>query len=506
MKTLPQPLAIHRILPTQADSHAWPLHNAPASRQAEQAAAATLPTHTLMRRAGQAVAQLAQALAPHARHIWIAAGPGNNGGDGLDAAIHLQATGKQVHVTWLGDVAKLPPDAADAYRRARQAGIAVSSDWPAFDLGSQDLAIDALLGLGVTRAPSGQLAEAVARLNRCRATVLAVDLPSGLDTDTGWLDTPESEQRCVRAHHTLSLLTLKPGLFTAHGRDQSGCVWFCDLGVSADSSATARLIAPILATNRRHAQHKGSFGNVAVVGGATGMTGAALLAGRAALHAGSGRVYVQLLDHTGSIPVDSGAPELMLRQQIDWHAADAHDYTVVAGCGGGDAIRTALPVLLSRAQRLVLDADALNALAIDSALQTLLVQRAQKGWATVLTPHPLEAARLLGIGASTVQSDRLRHACDLAQRLQSIIVLKGSGTVIRSPQDLAFVNPTGNADLGSAGTGDVLAGWIGALWAQGADALTAAAQAVYQHGLGADHWGQSHPGIRLTASALAASA
>lgn len=497
--------AIHRVLPAGTASPAWPLHGAESSRQIEHAAATGLPEHTLMRRAGAAVAQLALAVAPHARRVWIAAGPGNNGGDGLDAVIHLQASGKAVHVTFLGDASKLPPDAADAYQRALAAGITISSDGPPAELYPQDLAIDALLGLGVTRAPDGRLAAVIEQLNRCPATVLSVDLPSGLDADTGWLNAPESTQRCVRAHHTLSLLTLKPGLFTAHGRDQSGIVWFCDLGAPAPAATSTQLIAHPTSTTRLHAQHKGSFGSVVVVGGAAGMSGAALLAGRAALHAGAGRVYVQLLDHANALPADMGAPELMLRREIDWHSASAAEYTAVVGCGGGDAIRTALPQLLSRAPRLVLDADALNAIAADSSLQTLLIQRAAKSWHTVLTPHPLEAARLLGIRASDVQANRIRCARELAQRLQSVVVLKGSGTVVQPPLGMTLVNPTGNADLGTAGTGDVLAGWIGALWAQGDDALSAASQAVYLHGLHADQWSQTHPGTRLTAGALAAS-
>lgn len=506
MPDLPPTAAIHRILPANATTPRWPLHDTGASRQIEQQAAARLLPHTLMRRAGQAVARLAQAVAPHAQRIWIAAGPGNNGGDGLDAAIHLQAAGKSVHVTLLGEPSRLPPDAADAYRRAQAAGIACSSGWPAFELGPQDLAIDALLGLGIKRAPDGRLAEAVARLNGSAASVLAVDLPSGLDADSGWLDDASSERRCVRAHHTLSLLTLKPGLFTAHGRDQAGVVWFCDLGCTAEPMPSAELLACTPAAERRHAQHKGSFGSVVVVGGSPGMSGAAVLAGRAALHAGAGRVYVQLLDQTDAPSLDAGAPELMLRRAIDWHAPAAADYTAVVGCGGGPSVRDALPLLLSRATRLVLDADALNALAADPALQTLLIQRASKRRETILTPHPLEAARLLGVRVADVQASRLLHAGELARRLQSIVVLKGSGTIVQAPQGLPRINPTGNAALASAGTGDVLAGWIGALWAQGSTAESAASQAVFMHGWRADQWAQSHPHTRLTAHTLATSA
>jgi hydroxyethylthiazole kinase-like uncharacterized protein yjeF len=218
---------------------------------------------------------------------------------------------------------------------------------------------------------------------------------------------------------------------------------------------------------RRHAQHKGSFGDVAVVGGAPGMTGAALLAARAALAAGAGRVFVNLLDG-GSVAYDALRPELMFRP--DWTAGAAPSTlagsTVVCGCGGGEAVREVLPRLLGRAMRLVLDADALNAIATDPALQTLLIARQDAGRSTVLTPHPLEASRLLDQPTSAVQADRLAAAEQLTQRFGCVVLLKGSGTVVAAPGHPSSINPTGNASLATAGTGDVLSGWLGGLWAQ----------------------------------------
>jgi hydroxyethylthiazole kinase-like uncharacterized protein yjeF len=163
--------------------------------------------------------------------------------------------------------------------------------------------------------------------------------------------------------------------------------------------------------------------------------------------------------------------------------------TVLAGCGGGDAVRAALPALLSNATRLVLDADALNAIAADSSLQSLLAARAARERATVLTPHPLEAARLLGCSAAEVQADRLEAARRLVQRFGCMVLLKGSGSVIASPRQRPNINPTGNAALATAGTGDVLAGWIAGLWAQAgddADAHAVAVQAAFRHGLAAE--------------------
>jgi len=180
----------------------------------------------------------------------------------------------------------------------------------------------------------------------------------------------------------------------------------------------------------------------------------------------------------------------MLRREIDWHDVSTDDWTAVCGCGGGEAVRTALPAVLSRAARLVLDADALNAVATDPALQALLVQRSARQRAAVLTPHPLEAARLLGCRVGDVQADRLAQARELARRFGAVVLLKGSGSVIATPDGAATINPTGNALLATAGTGDVLAGWIGALWAQGATAEQAAIAATYQHGAAAEAWAQ----------------
>jgi hydroxyethylthiazole kinase-like uncharacterized protein yjeF len=468
--------------------HPHHLHDVAATRAMERAQMAVLPPHALMQRAGLAIARLALAIAPHARTFWIACGPGNNGGDGLEAAMHLQQWGKTAQVSWLGTVASAPADARAAHARAQAAGVQFLDAPPA----ECDCCIDALLGIGTTRPAEGRLADWIARINTSTGPVLAVDLPSGLEADTGNCAGP-----AVRATHTLSLLTLKPGLFTAQGRDLAGQVWLDDLGLdSADVPATARLGGAPEALARPHASHKGSYGDVAVFGGAPGMSGAALLAASAALHGGAGRIFVALLDG-GSLAVDPALPELMFRAPDTLAPAQL---TVVAGCGGGAAITPLLPRLLSTVPRLVLDADGLNAIAADSALQQLLQARQTRGRDTVLTPHPLEAARLLGSTAIEVQRDRLAAARGLAQRFGCTVVLKGSGTVVAAPQGMPVVNPTGNARLASAGTGDVLAGMIGSRLARGEAAFEAACAAVWLHGHTADLWPAAQP---LTASALA---
>ncbi|WP_062471628.1 bifunctional ADP-dependent NAD(P)H-hydrate dehydratase/NAD(P)H-hydrate epimerase [Variovorax boronicumulans] len=482
---------MHRITSASAAD----LFDIAATRRIEQAAAPALPPHTLMQRAGLAAARLAMALAPHARTIWIACGPGNNGGDGFEAAAQLRHRGSFPVVTFVGDEGRLPADAKASLQRARDAGVTFASQPPS----SFELAMDALLGIGSTRPPSGAMAEWLARMHTGAPPVLSLDVPSGLDADTGTLAS-NTDQASASVRTTLTFLTLKPGLFTAQGRDAAGTVWFDDLGCSAfaQERPTARLAGAPDIQPRTHASHKGSYGDVAVIGGASGMAGAALLAGSAALHAGAGRVFVGLLDPRAA-PVDTSQPELMLR---DAHALDLVGMTVVCGCGGGDAVRELLPRVLSTAATLVLDADALNAIAADPSLQTQLIARGQTGAPTVLTPHPLEAARLLGDTTGGVQANRLAAARALASRFGAVTVLKGSGTVIADAGDEPpVINSTGNARLATAGTGDVLAGMIGAALVMRRPAFEAACEAVWQHGRIADLWPAD--AAPLTAGSLA---
>lgn len=464
-----------------------------ATRRIEQSAASALPEHALMQRAGLAVARLAMAIAPHARTIWIACGPGNNGGDGFEAAAQLQNRGFAPVVTFIGDENRMPPDAKASLLRARDAGVLFSPEPPA----DFELAIDALLGIGSTRPPEGLMAEWLQRMHAAARPVLSVDVPSGLNADTGTLNTAAHHEASSR--FCITFLTLKPGLFTAQGRDAAGTVWFDDLGYDGNAEPpTARLTGTPKEQTRAHASHKGSYGDVAVIGGASGMAGAALLAGSAALHAGAGRVYVGLLD-PGAAPVDTSRPELMLRAA---HALDLSGMTAVCGCGGGTEVRAVLPRVLATAAALVLDADALNAIATDSTLQTQLASRARRGRPTVITPHPLEAARLLGCTASEIQADRLAAARQLASRFGVVAVLKGSGTVIADANGTPpFINLTGNARLATAGTGDVLAGMIGAALAAQQPAFEAACEAVWRHGRIADTWPVD--AAPLTAGALA---
>lgn len=470
------------------------LYSVANTRYLEQLAQSKLPAHTLMQRAGLAVARLALAVAPHSQHIWIACGPGNNGGDGFEAAVHLQHWGKACVVTWLGNTETLPNDAAASLQGALAAGVCFA----AAPQDNFDLCIDALLGVGARPIdPNGTMADWIAHMNASQAPVVSIDLPSGLNADTG-----ASSAICVRSDHTLSLLTLKPGLFTAQGRDLATTVWLDTLGLDftqnpfSDIAPDAFLLGQAPTAARLHASHKGSYGDVAIIGGASGMVGAALLAASAALHSGAGRVFVGLLD-THAMLVNPVQPELMLR------APDQllrENVTTVIGCGAGLELSECLSIALQQSAALVIDADGLNILANDTARQHELHMRQNKGWSTVLTPHPLEAARLLGCSTIDIQNKRLHCAEKLAHIFGCTVVLKGSGTLIAQPGFVTRINPTGNARLATAGSGDVLAGMIGARLAQGLSAWNAACSAVYQHGQRADRW---PPSLALTASELA---
>ena len=463
----------------------YPLLDTAATRALELSLARQRPPGFLMQQAGLALAQLSLAVAPHARHFWIACGRGNNGGDGLEAASHLHRWGKAVYISMPDGDSPLPEDSARALGRAMLSGLNIHSVPPS----GWEVCIDALLGIGLRDAARGTSASWIERMNSSGSPIIAADLPSGLLADTGAALGP-----CVRVTHTLSMLTLKPGLFTHQGRDMCGNVWLNTLGCNAPAEPTAWLNPAPSAAERPHASHKGNFGDVAIVGGAAGMEGAAVLAARAALQSGAGRVYIACLQPPATsagmwIPAD-----LMQRSAEDLSPSDL---TAVVGCGGGADIAALLPRWLTQSRRLVLDADALNAIASDEALRGLLQQRAPDS--TVITPHPLEAARLLGSSVQAVQANRLAAAGQLASSLGCTVVLKGSGSVIASPAHIPHINPSGNARLAIGGTGDVLAGMTGAALAHSDSAWVAACRASRLHGAMADRW-QAH--TQLTATRL----
>ena len=492
--------------------HAVPVYGVEALRQIETAAAQRLPAHTLMQRAGAAVARLAQARFPHARRIVVLAGAGNNGGDGLVAAIALQRAGRDVRVLACGGetlgewACRLPPDASWAWTEALAEQLPCSVANPD-DLPDADLYLDALLGIGLRGALRDQTARLIQKLNaRTDAAVLSVDLPSGLDADTGI-----AHQACVRATATLSLIGLKPGLCTGPASHLCCELWLDDLDIHSGAERAlpapdatrlgADLIRPLL-PDLALAAHKGKRGDVRVIGGAAGMTGAALLAGRAAALLGAGKVLVCLLD-TRAPAVDMQAPELMLRPADALLEAIGDKTCLLVGPGAGldEASRACLARALASTAPLVLDADALNLLAANDHASTLQAALRQRRAITVLTPHPLEAARLLESTVQAVEMDRLRAARDLAARFACWVVLKGRGTVIASPEQNVWINATGNGLLATAGSGDVLAGSVAALIAATGQA-SAVLAAVWLHGQAAERYAAKLGPSGMTAAHL----
>ena len=502
-----------------------PLYSVAQLRAIEHGAAALLPAGALMQRAGEAAAALAlDLIGARPGPVLVLAGPGNNGGDALDTAARLAHAGAEVMLVHLAGAAA-SPDTLRALGRARAGSTRfIDAPPPARDWA---LVIDGLFGIGLARPLEGAARAVVLGLEGLACPVLALDIPSGLDADTGALvgqapgqGQAQSQPVAVRATHTITFIGDKPGLHTGAGRDHAGQVTVAPIGIDPAllPPAMAGLNGPALFAQhlvpRRHDSHKGSFGDVAIVGGAAGMAGAPVLAARAALHAGAGRVFVAALEP--ALAWDSAQPELMFRDGAAFLAKDGgKGATLVLGPGLGDSA-TALR-LLSKALEgdapLVLDADALNLVAASVALQQRLAERGGPRQAAapspspqqLLTPHPLEAARLLGVTAAVVQGDRLAAAREIAARLQAVVVLKGSGTVIADPSGRVAINPTGNPGLATGGTGDVLAGVCGALLAQGWRAWEAALGAVWLHGAAADRLVEQGVGpVGLTAGELPA--
>lgn len=431
----------------------------------------------LMERAGAAAAEaILDRIEDRREPPLVVCGPGNNGGDGLVAARLLKERGHGPVVVLAGDPARLPPDAAGALEMWKCMGGHCHDAIPS---GTYSIAVDALFGIGLTRPLEGRHAGLAERMEGLGCPVLALDIPSGLDSETG-----RALGRAVRADRTLSFIALKPGLLTLDGPDHCGTVTVADLGLAADLAAAGGRVLERGAFRdhlrpRPRNSHKGTFGSAGILGGAPGMAGAALLAGRAALKLGAGRVYVGMLER---LPVDPVQPELMLREARDVLSL-ATALAMGPGLGDSDAALELLRGAIATDLPLVLDADALNLLAAHPSLGRTLVRRQA---ATLLTPHPAEAARLLGTDTASVQADRLAAALEIARRFRAGTVLKGAGSIVATAGGTWSINGGGNPGLASAGSGDVLTGIVVALLAQGWPADAALAAAVHLHGEAAE--------------------
>jgi ADP-dependent NAD(P)H-hydrate dehydratase / NAD(P)H-hydrate epimerase len=481
-----------------ANSIAEPVYSAAQVRAIE----ARYPNVDLMRRAGRAAAEfLFERTRPDAR-IVLLAGPGNNGGDALACAAELAAAGYAPQVVMLADPDRYGDDAKRAWQRVfelqrDQRKITVVRQTP--KLSGTDWIIDGLFGIGLKRPLDRAYSDVIRAITQARiasssgrgvgAKVLALDVPSGINADTGSL----VGESAVPADHTLTFIAHKPGLLTGDALDYVGVLHLASLGLETPAFKPVGDEVPALATAvdrawasaamlpRTATSHKGTHGTLAIIGGASGMLGAALLAARAGMRMGAGKVKVGWLAEAFP-PVDIAMPELMMMSANTLLAVDVS--AVVVGCGlsvSGEAART-VNAALRRDGPLVLDADALNLIAESADLVSLMRKRTAP---TIITPHPTEAARLLGCATADVQRDRLRAASDLAKGYCCIAVLKGAGTIISDGENIS-INRTGNALLATAGTGDVLAGMIGALLAQGYPAWDAARIGVALHGAAAD--------------------
>jgi ADP-dependent NAD(P)H-hydrate dehydratase / NAD(P)H-hydrate epimerase len=451
-------------------------------RQIEQAHAGA----PLMQRAGLAAADWACELASDSqRPILILAGPGNNGGDAFEVACLLRERFFDVRVAFAGNVVALPSDAAAAYQRFVAAGGTALDSIP--DESRWALIVDGLFGIGLSRAPEGIHAQLIAAANRLAerdgCALLALDCPSGLNGDTGLPQGP-----CIRASHTITFIGAKPGLLTADGPDHCGETRVADLDIPptpelpADGHVISRADFAERLKPRRRNTHKGSFGGVGILGGGKSMVGAALLAGRAALKLGTGRVYLGLHDPEAP-PVDLVQPELMLHRADTLLQAELQALACGPGLGrSGEAIRL-VEQALKCPLPVVLDADALNILASDGRLEGNLYNRIAPA---ILTPHPAEAARLLGSSVREIQADRVGSARELARRYGCHIALKGCGTVIATVDGRWWINTTGNPGMATAGMGDVLTGIIVSLLGQNWPAEQALLAGVHLHGAAAD--------------------
>jgi ADP-dependent NAD(P)H-hydrate dehydratase / NAD(P)H-hydrate epimerase len=454
---------------------AFPILHASTLRVIEAQNAQAEPS--LMERAGAAAVRVAHEMlpdAPSSHTPLVLAGPGNNGGDALVVARRLKEAGFAPQVLFSGDPAHLPDDARRAHSAWLAAGGTCRDDYPP---GSVPLIIDGLFGIGLTRPIEGIHAEWIRRANFANVPILALDIPSGLNAATGKATGP-----VITAHRTVSFIALKPGLLTGDGPDHCGHITLCDLGLDIPH-ADGEKITPALFHHclrpRPRNSHKGSFGSVTLIGGAQGMAGAVLLAGRAALKLGAGRVYLGMLEQ---LALDPGQPELMLRDST----TAMHLATVLAiGPGLGQSAQAGelLEQAIATIHPLILDADALNLLAQNPLLQHTLTVRPAP---TFITPHPAEAARLLGCTTAEVEADRLAAACRLARNLRAHVALKGGGTIVATPDERWFINATGNPGLATAGSGDVLTGILAALLAQSWPPLEALLAAVHLHGTAAD--------------------
>jgi len=473
-------------------SQADRLYTARQVRMLDQSAieAHGIPAIELMERAGQSVFEAAREFFPQAAHWLVFCGSGNNGGDGYVLARLARQAGLEVTVCALKPVTSLQGEAAMSAQSWMQSGGEVQPWPPAADL-TPGLIFDALLGTGMERAPDGDFAAAISWMNQHSAPVIAVDVPSGLDVDTGTVP-----GEAVQAALTVTFIGNKRGMYTADGPDYCGQVHYSalqtPLSVQESIKDSGILIRPniigCLLPRRPRNSHKGSFGWVLGIGGNSHMSGAVRLCGEAALRSGAGKVTLATVPEHAAL-VNLSCPELMVRgvkkgRELNSLLAQVNACAVGTGLGQTSWSEDLFNTCLRSQAPMVIDADGLNILARHHPVGARQNRLPRGNW--ILTPHPAEAGRLLACGTREIQQDRVTAAQRIAEAYDATVVLKGCGTVISRPDGFYAICPLGNPGMATAGTGDVLAGVIAAMLAQGLSAWESAMLGVVAHASAGD--------------------
>lgn len=446
-------------------------------RELEEKYARILGPDVLMQRAGKAAAEYIRELHPETCTVTVICGPGNNGGDGYVCAKILSELGHQVSVVNVGGKTPKTEQAKEALAAWEATGATIYTD--PYDTPKAQIVVDALFGIGQTRALVGEYLDAAMWFNERRALHVSLDIPTGLDAQTGnWV----GGRAGCRADATITFLSGKPGLYTSIGKDACGAVQVENLGISiplTKINLTEVKDFKHVCASRTKNTSKADYGRVGVIGGGKGTVGAALIAARSALYMGAGRVYVELVEE--KMDLDPSVPELMFRDKLDLSEMDA----VVIGCGLGfsEKAKARFIECLQSDAALVIDADALTMVAGDEELLSLVTHRRAH---TVITPHNAEAARILGCPLEEITADRLNRALDLSVLTGAVTVLKGAGTIVCQRSSISWINPTGTPALATAGSGDALSGMIAAMFAQRYELMDCVLSAVYLHGLAAE--------------------
>lgn len=479
-----------------------------------------IPSIVLMENAGLKVTEIIEnKYAPLTdKFVYIFSGPGNNGGDGMVVARQLFNRKVRVRTFLLAEREKIKGDAATNLSIAERIGIPIKNITSPADLEllkqelkKADIVVDALLGTGTKGAPRGLMKEVITLINKYSKNTVAVDIPTGVDADRG-----QVEGEAIKANYTVTFAYPKRGLYLYPGMDYAGKIEVVNIGIPAglgENKINSHLLTltdmPKNLFFRKLSSHKGNFGHLLVIAGSPGMTGAASLTALSALRAGAGLVTLGIpedlnpilevkLTEVMTLPLPQNEEKIISPQALEKIKKFSQKCKAIAigpGLSFGEEIRELVKMIILQLDiPLVLDADGINVLA--GELSLLSKYRAS----LIITPHPGEMSRLLGVSTKEVQRDRIKSALTLARETGAIAVLKGARTVIADKKGNSWINPTGNPGMASGGCGDVLTGIISGLLVQGFSSLEAAKAGVYLHGYAADLTVQKKEKVSLIAS------